>query len=75
MQYQQLNADPAFPAHNRELLTFRKYTAQEKEEERNQILVHPSDILLTNFVMLELILTRPQLDPHCISDHPQTVCS
>jgi very-short-patch-repair endonuclease len=39
---------------------FAKYTGQEKEEEREQILLHPPDILLTNYVMLELILTRPR---------------
>lgn len=41
-------------------VTFRKYTGQERDDERNQILARPPDILLTNFVMLELILTRPQ---------------
>ncbi len=41
-------------------VTFRKYTGQEREDERNRILARPPDILLTNFVMLELILTRPQ---------------
>ncbi len=40
-------------------VTFRRYTGQEKEEERNDILAHPPDIILTNYVMLELILTRP----------------
>jgi len=32
---------------------------QESEEERNEIITNPPDILLTNYVMLELILTRP----------------
>ncbi len=41
-------------------VTFRKYTGQEGNEEREQILNDPPDILLTNFVMLELILTRPE---------------
>lgn len=39
-------------------VTFRRYTGQEKDEERQQILADPPDILLTNYVMLELILTR-----------------
>lgn len=40
-------------------VTFKKYTGQEKEEERQEIRANPPDILLTNYVMLELILTRP----------------
>jgi ATP-dependent helicase YprA (DUF1998 family) len=41
-------------------VTFAKYTGQEKSEERDAILANPPDILLTNYVMLELILTRPE---------------
>lgn len=41
-------------------VTFRRYTGQESEEERNEIIAEPPDILLTNYVMLELILTRPR---------------
>jgi ATP-dependent helicase YprA (DUF1998 family) len=40
--------------------TFARYTGQESEEEKNRIMASPPDILLTNYVMLELILTRPQ---------------
>lgn len=40
------------------LVTFARYTGQEIEREREQILSEPPDILLTNYVMLELILTR-----------------
>ena len=39
-------------------VTFQRYTGQENDEERQQIIANPPDILLTNFVMLELILTR-----------------
>lgn len=39
-------------------VTFARYTGQEKDEERNAIVANPPDILLTNYVMLELILTR-----------------
>jgi ATP-dependent helicase YprA (DUF1998 family) len=39
-------------------VTFRRYTGQEKDEERRDILADPPDIILTNYVMLELILTR-----------------
>ncbi|MGI8756350.1 MAG: helicase-related protein, partial [Acidimicrobiales bacterium] len=40
-------------------VTFARYTGQESDEERQTTLAHPPDILLTNYVMLELILTRP----------------
>jgi ATP-dependent helicase YprA (DUF1998 family) len=39
-------------------VTFRKYTGQEDDETRREILADPPDIILTNYVMLELILTR-----------------
>src|SRR6266487_3164519 len=39
-------------------VTFKRYTGQEKTEERDEIIANPPDILLTNYVMLELILTR-----------------
>jgi len=47
-----------FPA-GHELVTFDRYTGQEGEEERDRIRANPPDILLTNYVMLELLLTRP----------------
>jgi ATP-dependent helicase YprA (DUF1998 family) len=40
-------------------VTFRRYTGQESDDERREIIANPPDILLTNYVMLELILTRP----------------
>ena len=40
------------------LVTFARYTGQEGEQARERILANPPDILLTNYVMLELILTR-----------------
>ncbi|HVT87943.1 MAG TPA: DEAD/DEAH box helicase [Tepidisphaeraceae bacterium] len=39
-------------------VTFARYTGQESDEERNQIAAAPPDIILTNYVMLELLLTR-----------------
>ncbi|HMT61828.1 MAG TPA: DEAD/DEAH box helicase [Microthrixaceae bacterium] len=39
-------------------VTFARYTGQESREEKDAILLDPPDILLTNYVMLELILTR-----------------
>ncbi len=41
-------------------VTFARYTGQESDEEKQQIIANPPDILLTNYVMLELILTRPR---------------
>src|SRR3954465_14174798 len=41
-------------------VTFRRYPGQEKDEQKQEIIGNPPDILLTNYVMLELILTRPQ---------------
>jgi superfamily II DNA/RNA helicase len=43
-----------------EPVTFARYTGQEKPDERRRILAEPPDILLTNYVMLELVLTRPE---------------
>ncbi len=37
---------------------FKRYTGQESDSERQAIIADPPDILLTNYVMLELILTR-----------------
>ncbi len=39
-------------------VTFRRYTGQEGDDERQDIIENPPDILLTNYVMLELIMTR-----------------
>src|SRR5258707_7103948 len=39
-------------------VTFARYTGQELGPERESIIADPPDILLTNYVMLELILTR-----------------
>jgi len=41
-------------------VTFEQYTGQESEEQKQEILANPPDILLTNYVMLELMLTRPK---------------
>ncbi len=41
-------------------VTFERYTGQENDQEKNRIMANPPDILLTNYVMLELILTRPE---------------
>ena len=44
-------------------VTFRRYTGQENDSERAEIVANPPDILLTNYVMLELLLTRPYERP------------
>jgi ATP-dependent helicase YprA (DUF1998 family) len=41
-------------------VTFDRYTGQEREDSRRRILANPPDILLTNYVMAELVLTRPR---------------
>ncbi len=36
----------------------QRYTGQEKEDERKRVAANPPDVLLTNYMMLELLLTR-----------------
>ncbi|MBL8966506.1 MAG: DEAD/DEAH box helicase [Spirochaetaceae bacterium] len=50
-QYEKATGRP-FP------LTFAKYTGQSKQDSRADIHANPPDILLTNYMMLELLLTR-----------------
>ena len=40
-------------------VTYQRYTGQEDRKTREGILANPPDVLLTNYVMLELLLTRP----------------
>lgn len=47
-----VNSGQEFP------LTFAKYTGQEAGNERNELRDNPPDIILTNYMMLELIMTR-----------------
>ncbi|QEX18090.1 DEAD/DEAH box helicase [Hypericibacter terrae] len=39
-------------------VTFARYTGQESPDDRDKIRRNPPDILLTNFMMLELLMTR-----------------
>ena len=48
-------------------VTFARYTGQESADERRRILAQPPDILLTNYVMLDLVLTRPEERQHLVS--------
>ena len=48
-------------------VTFARYTGQEDEAERQRIKDNPPDILLTNFMMLEMLMTRQsELDTQVI---------
>ncbi|MFD9460951.1 DEAD/DEAH box helicase [Streptomyces sp. NPDC060027] len=44
---------------DRRKVTFARYTGQENSERKLQVLRNKPDILLTNYVMLEYLLTRP----------------
>lgn len=48
-----------------------RYTGQESQAERDAIATNPPDILLTNFMMLELILTRFDEVDRRVVDHCQ----
>ncbi|MXX05505.1 MAG: DEAD/DEAH box helicase [Gammaproteobacteria bacterium] len=52
-----------------EPVTFARYTGQESTEERVQIAKNPPDILLTNYVMLELIMTRFEPSDEAVRQH------
>lgn len=41
-------------------VTYKRYTGQEKPNDKKRIIASPPDILLTNYMMLELILTRQE---------------
>ena len=41
-------------------ITFARYTGQEDQDERRRVADAPPDILLTNFMMLELLMTRQE---------------
>ena len=43
-------------------ISFAKYTGQESATERNDIRSNPPDIILTNYMMLELLMTRASED-------------
>jgi ATP-dependent helicase YprA (DUF1998 family) len=53
----------------RHQVTYRRYTGQEDQDERRHISDNPPDILLTNFMMLELLLTRQdELDQRVVAN-------
>ncbi|GHU35497.1 DEAD/DEAH box helicase [Betaproteobacteria bacterium] len=51
--------------------TVARYTGQESKTKREEIAENPPDILLTNFMMLELILTRFEDVDRRVVDHCQ----
>jgi superfamily II DNA/RNA helicase len=57
----QKNTGKSFP------FAFGQYTGQESETERQNIRENPPDIILTNYMMLELILTRSKEHPVALS--------
>ena len=52
-------------------ITVARYTGQESGEERRALANDPPDILLTNFMMLELILTRYEETDRAVIEHCQ----
>lgn len=53
----------------KEPVTFARYTGQESNADRERIAKNPPDILLTNYVMLELIMTRFLESDKAVRDH------
>ncbi len=56
-----------------EPVTFARYTGQESQEERERIAKNPPDILLTNYVMLELVMTRFLETDKAIREHARGI--
>jgi hypothetical protein len=56
-QLEELDKRIAGSGHESKII-FKRYTGQDDEEAREKIRASPPDILLTNFMMLELLLTR-----------------
>lgn len=50
-------------------VSFARYTGQESKEERQRIAANPPDILLTNFMMLEMLLTRQNEVDRAVVEH------
>ncbi len=50
-------------------VTVARYTGQDCEEERQKVVDNPPDILLTNYMMLELLLTRNTDKDNAVIEH------
>jgi superfamily II DNA/RNA helicase len=44
---------------SKDIIRVEKYTGQESEEQKQKLRTNPPHVILTNYVMLELMLTRP----------------
>jgi hypothetical protein len=53
----------------KEPVTYARYTGQENKEDRQKLAETPPDILLTNYVMLELIMTRQDFPDPQVVEH------
>jgi superfamily II DNA/RNA helicase len=49
-------------------ITFGKYTGQETAAQKKEVIQNPPNILLTNYMMLELLLTRSKKDEKQLRD-------
>ncbi len=54
-----------------EKVTFARYTGQEDAAERQKLIDNPPDILLTNYVMLELAMTRQRTEDQKVRQHAE----
>lgn len=52
-------------------VTYARYTGQESKEERERIMQNPPDIILTNYMMLELLMTRQNERDKAVMRHSQ----
>lgn len=52
-------------------VTYARYTGQESQEERERIMQDPPDIILTNYMMLELLMTRQSERDKAVIRHSQ----
>jgi superfamily II DNA/RNA helicase/very-short-patch-repair endonuclease len=52
-------------------VTYGRYTGQESDDERRHLASHPPDILLSNFMMLELLMTRQDDKDKAVIRHAQ----
>lgn len=55
--------------HGSSVLTFARYTGQESPDERDTVRNNPPDILLTNFMMLEMLMTRQNEVDRAVIEH------
>lgn len=56
---------------DRRPITYARYTGQEKGDERERIMREPPDIILTNYMMLELLMTRQNERDKAVIRHSQ----